>query len=166
MMRYHMRRSDKEITDPEILKKIMKTAGYVTIAMSMDGRPYLVSLSHGYDESRNCVYFHCANEGKKLDYLRSNDAVWGQAVLDHGYFRAEDPCEGNYFFASVHFSGKVTFIEDLDEKRRALECLIRQLNGEPKPLITRLSPDRIAGVQIGRIDIDFMTGKKSEEVTV
>jgi nitroimidazol reductase NimA-like FMN-containing flavoprotein (pyridoxamine 5'-phosphate oxidase superfamily) len=165
-MRYNMRRSDKEITDPETLKKILKTAPYVTIAMSMEGKPYLVSLSHGYDESRNCVYFHCAKKGKKLDYLRSNDVVWGQAVLDHGYFRAEDPCEYNHLFASVHFSGKVTFIDDPDEKRHALECLIRQLNGEPEPSITRLSPDRIAGVQIGRIDIDFMTGKKSKEVTV
>lgn len=165
-MRYHMRRSDKEITDPEILKKILKTTQYVTLAMSMDGRPYLVSLSHGFDEDGNCIYFHCAKEGKKLDYLRSNNAVWGQAILDHGYFRAEDPCECNYFFASVHFSGKATFLEDPVEKRKALECLIKQLNSDPEPLIARLTSDRITRILIGRIDIDFMTGKKSEEVTV
>ncbi len=165
-MRYHMRRSDKEITDPETLKKILKTAQYVTIAMSMDGRPYLVSLSHGYDESRNCIYFHCAKEGKKLDYLRSNNSVWGQVVLDHGYSQAEDPCESNYLFASVHFSGKVTFIEEPEEKRHAFECLIRQLNNSPQPLMARLASDGIVKTFIGRIDIDFMTGKKSEEVTI
>jgi len=165
-MKYHMRRSDKEITDKEILKKILKKTQYVTIAMSMDGRPYLVSLSHGYDESSNRIYFHCAKEGKKLDYLRSNNEVWGQAVLDHGYFWAEDPCESNYFFASVHFSGKVTFIEDPEEKRHALECLVRQLNSNPEQLIARLAPDRIARTLVGRIDIDLMTGKKSEEVTI
>ena len=165
-MIYHVRRKDKEITDEVVMKRILKTTQYVTIAMAREDRPYLVSLSHGYDEDGNCIYFHCAKEGKKLDYLRSNNAVWGQAILDHGYFRAEDPCECNYFFASVHFSGKVTFLEDPEEKRKALECLIKQLNSDPEPLIARLTSERITRTLIGRIDIDFITGKKSEEVTV
>jgi len=165
-MRYHVRRRDKEITDADILKKILKSTQYVTLAMSMDGQPYLVSLSHGYDEARNCIYFHCAKEGKKLDYLRSNNAVWGQTLLDYGYNRSDDPCECNHFYASVHFSGKVTFLEDAEEKRHALECIIRQLDGDPEPLIARLTPGRMNRAFIGRIDIEFMTGKKSAEVTV
>ena len=74
-MTYHVRRKDKEITDIAVLKKILKSAKYVTIAFSMDNQPYLVSLSHGYDENRNCIYFHCAKEGKKLDYLKSNSTM-------------------------------------------------------------------------------------------
>lgn len=66
-MTYHLKRKDLEITDVNIIKKILKSTKYVTIALSMDNKPYLVSLSHGYDEKRNCIYFHCAGEGKKLD---------------------------------------------------------------------------------------------------
>lgn len=161
-MRFHVRRTDKEITDPAIMRRILKSTQYVTLAMSMDNQPYLVSVSHGYDEDRNCIYFHCASEGKKLTYLKSNNSVWGQAVLDHGY--AEGKC--THLYASVHFSGKVTLLNSLKEKRHALECMIRQLDGKPEPLIAGLSPERLEKIVIGRADIDYMSGKKSAEVTI
>ncbi len=63
-MKYHMLRHDKEITDEETLKKILKTTQYVTLAMVKDSEPYLVSLSHGYDEEKHCIYFHSPKKGK------------------------------------------------------------------------------------------------------
>ena len=141
---------------------MLRSAQYVTLAMSVDDQPYLVSLSHGYDEDRNCIYFHCAREGKKLDYLRANNTVWGQALLDHGYSDGE--C--THLYASVHFSGRVTFIDDPDEKRRALECMIRQLDSNPESLIGRITPELFDQTMVGRIDIEYLSGKKSKEVTV
>jgi len=141
---------------------VLRSAQYVTLAMSVDDQPYLVSLSHGYDEDRNCIYFHCAREGKKLDYLRANNTVWGQALLDHGYSDGE--C--THLYASVHFSGRVTFIDDPDEKRRALECMIRQLDSNPESLIGRITPELFDQTMVGRIDIEYLSGKKSKEVTV
>jgi hypothetical protein len=76
-LRCHLRRKEKEITDEAAMKKVLKTTQYVTIAMTRDDQLYLVSLSHGYDEENRCIYFHCANKGKKLDYLEANDLVWG-----------------------------------------------------------------------------------------
>jgi nitroimidazol reductase NimA-like FMN-containing flavoprotein (pyridoxamine 5'-phosphate oxidase superfamily) len=128
----------------------------------MDNNPYLVSISHGYDENRNCVYFHCATQGKKLVYLKANNIVWGQALLDYGYIEGE--C--SHRFASVHFSGKVTFLDSLDEKRQAIECMIKQLDTNPESLKAKTNFERLKQTVIGRIDIDYMSGKKSEEVTV
>jgi nitroimidazol reductase NimA-like FMN-containing flavoprotein (pyridoxamine 5'-phosphate oxidase superfamily) len=161
-MSFHLRRKDKEIADERLLKKILRTAKYVTIALSMNNEPYLVSLSHGYDEKKNCVYFHCAREGKKLQYLRSNNTVWGQALLDYGY--SEGEC--TYLYASVHFSGKVTMLENLKEKREALTCMIRQIDKNPETLITDLRPERLRNTVVGRIDVAYMSGKKSKEVTI
>jgi nitroimidazol reductase NimA-like FMN-containing flavoprotein (pyridoxamine 5'-phosphate oxidase superfamily) len=161
-MSFHVRRKDKEIADTEVLKRILKSAKYVTIAMCMDNQPYLVSLSHGYDEKHNCIYFHCALEGKKLVYLEANNVVWGQAVLDYGY--AEGECE--HIYASVHFLGKVTFLTDLGEKRSAVECMIRQLDKNPEPLLARLSNERLEKAAIGKIAIAYMSGKKSKQVTL
>lgn len=161
-MTYHVRRKDKEITDTAVLKKILKSAKYITIALSMDNQPYLVSLSHGYDEDRNCVYFHCAKEGKKLVYFKSNNIVWGQAVLDYGY--SEGECDHHY--ASVHFQGKTTLIDKIEEKRQAAECMIRQLDKNPEALIAKLETERLESAIFGRIDITSMSGKKSKEVTV
>jgi len=128
----------------------------------MGDQPYLVSLSHGYDEKRNCLYFHCAAEGKKLVFLNANNTVWGQAILDYGYVEGE--CDHRY--ACVHFSGKVHFIASLDEKRLAVECMIRQLDKNPEALIAKLSAERLGKVVIGRIDISYLSGKKSEDVSV
>ena len=162
-MAYPLKRKDLEITDVNILKKILKSTKYVTIALSRDNKPYLVSLSHGYNEKRNCIYFHCAGKGKKLDYLKSNNVVWGQALLDHGYFEGE--CD--HLFASVHFFGKVTFIEELDEKHLAMECMVRQLDKNPETLLPEcLDSKKLRKLTMGRIDIYYITGKKSKEVKV
>lgn len=152
-----------EITNVETLKKILKSARYVTLALSMKNQPYLVSLSHGYDQNRNCIYFHCALEGKKLEYLKSNTVVWGQALLDYGC--VEGLCD-HVIWASVHFSGKVTFIDKLDEKRLAIECMFRQLSRTPESSLDELDLDSLRiHTKIGRVDIDYMSGKKSSYVT-
>lgn len=161
-MTYHMRRADKEINSVRILRKILKSASYVTVAMCKDGEPYLVSLSHGYDETQNCVYFHCAAEGKKLDFLKANNRIWGQALLDYGYVQSK--CDHSY--ASVHFKGRVTFIEDSYEKLHAIQTMINQLDKKPAQLLTKLKAEKLRTTIIGRIDIESMTGKKTKELTI
>jgi nitroimidazol reductase NimA-like FMN-containing flavoprotein (pyridoxamine 5'-phosphate oxidase superfamily) len=161
-MLYHVRRRDKEITDVEVLKKILKTAKYVTLALSKDNNPYLVSLSYGYDEKENCIYFHCASIGKKLDYLRANNIVWGQAILDFGY--VDGRC--NHLYASVHFQGKVTFIEKPEEKLLALKCIMKHLDQNPERLIAKIDEKMLKETTVGRIDLDYMSGKKSKDLTL
>ena len=116
-MSFHVRRKDREITDPNELRQVLKTTKYVTVALCMKDEPYLVALNHGYDETKNCLYFHCAPEGKKLVYLKANNKVWGQAVLDFG---VTDECD--YAYTSVHFSGKMHLIDDLARSSMPLKC--------------------------------------------
>ena len=154
-MLFHVRRKDREITDPNALKKVLKSAKYVTIALCKDNEPYLVSLSHGYDEKRNCIYFHCANEGKKLVYVQSNNKVWGQAVQEYG---VTDECD--YAYTSVHFSGKLFVIDDLVEKRHAIEIMVRQASPNPEAKLAKIKSEKLAATTMGRIEIDGVTGKQ------
>jgi nitroimidazol reductase NimA-like FMN-containing flavoprotein (pyridoxamine 5'-phosphate oxidase superfamily) len=156
-MSFHVRRKDREITDSEELKQVLKSTKYVTIALCMDNEPYLVSLSHGYDEPRNCLYFHCADEGKKLVYLKANSKVWGQAVQDYG---VTDECD--YAYTSVHFKGTVSLIEDLREKQHAMEVMVRQLSENPEEKLAKIRPEKLAKTTMGRIYISYMTGKKHQ----
>lgn len=57
-------------------------------------------------------------------------------------------------------------MEDRDEKWHAISLMINQLDGDPETLIANLKPESLDNTVLGRIDIDFMTGKKSEEVSV
>lgn len=154
-MSFHVRRKDREITDSDVLKKVLKSTKYVTVALCLGDEPYLVSLSHGYDEVANCLYFHCAGEGKKMVFLRANPNVWGQAVLDYG---VTDECD--YAYTCVHFKGKVSFIQDLGEKRHGMEVMVRQLSENPEAKLAKIKPEKLAKTTMGRIDISYMTGKK------
>ena len=156
-MPFHIRRKDREITDPEALKKVLKCTKYVTIALCMDNEPYLVSLSHGFDEKQNCIFFHCANEGKKIAFLQANNKVWGQAVLDYGVTG-----ECDYAYTSVHFSGRISLIDDLREKQHAIEVMVRQLSANPDEKLSKIKPEKLAKTTMGRIDIGYMTGKKHQ----
>jgi nitroimidazol reductase NimA-like FMN-containing flavoprotein (pyridoxamine 5'-phosphate oxidase superfamily) len=156
-MSFHVRRRDREITDPQEMQQVLKATKYVTIALCMNNEPYLVSLSHGYDQERNCIYFHGAPEGKKLVYAQANPQVWGQAVLDYG---VTDECD--YAYTSVHFSGKISLITDLDEKRHALETLVRQTSSTPEEKLAKVKPEKLAKTTMCRIDIDYLSGKKHQ----
>lgn len=154
-MSFHVRRKDREITDTKEMRQVLKTTQYITVALCMDNEPYLVSLSHGYDEAKNCIYFHCAPEGKKLVYQKANNKIWGQAVQDFG---VTDECD--YIYTSVQFSGKMQLVSDLTEKQQGIEVLIRQLSRDPENKLAQLKPEKLAQTTIGRIDIDYMSGKK------
>jgi nitroimidazol reductase NimA-like FMN-containing flavoprotein (pyridoxamine 5'-phosphate oxidase superfamily) len=154
-MSFHVRRKDREITDHDAMRNVLKSTKYVTVALCMDKEPYLVSLSHGYDEKHHCIYFHCASEGKKLVYAKANNKVWGQTVQDYG---VTDECD--YAYTSVHFSGRLFLIKDLEEKQHAIEVLVRQLSTNPEEKLADIKPEKLATATMGRIDIKYMTGKQ------
>ncbi len=156
-MSFHLRRKDREITDSDALRKVLKSTKYVTIALCMDNEPYLVSLSHGYDEKRNCLYFHCADEGKKIVYLKTNSAVWGQALQDYG---VTDECD--YAYTSVHFKGSVSLIDDLTEKQYGMAVMVRQLSEAPEEKLAKIKPEKLAKTTMGKIAITHMTGKQHQ----
>ncbi len=156
-MSFHVRREDREITDCEELHQVLKSTKYVTIALSMENEPYLVSLSHGYDEAKNCLYFHCASEGKKLEFLKANSRVWGQALLDFG---VTEDCD--YVYTSVHFSGRMSLIADLVEKQHAMQVLVRQVSLNPEAKLAKIKPEKLEKTTMARIDIDYMSGKKHQ----
>ncbi|MFX1513126.1 MAG: pyridoxamine 5'-phosphate oxidase family protein [Promethearchaeota archaeon] len=158
-----IRRKEKAIENINEMKKILQTAEYITIAMCKDHQPYLVMLNHGYDREKNVIYFHCASEGKKTDILTINNVVWGIALVDKGY--VQGACD--HLYATTQFKGKVTFINDLKEKRHALINMIHKLDINPQKIIEKqLTDESIARVTIGRIDIDFMSGKKANKVVI
>jgi hypothetical protein len=156
METYHLRRSDKALEDRAELVRILKGQKHVTLALCADDRPYLVTMNHGYDEQEHCLYFHCAPVGKKVDIMRANPRVWGQALEDGGYLDGE--CDHAY--RTVQFEGRAELVTDLAEKRRALALMIEQLESSPESVKARtLEPEKVAGVCIVRVRLGEMTGK-------
>ncbi|MEJ5309126.1 MAG: pyridoxamine 5'-phosphate oxidase family protein [Anaerolineae bacterium] len=159
MQTYHLRRSEKAITDPAEMWAIIAEQKVMTLAMCKDNVPYLVTVNYGYDQAAGCLYFHCAAEGKKMDYLQANPAVWGQILEDNGYL--DGKCD--HAFRSVQFQGRVAFVDDIDEKRRALSLMIDRLESDPAAVKARQVTDKaVAKVTIGKVHIEGMSGKANK----
>jgi nitroimidazol reductase NimA-like FMN-containing flavoprotein (pyridoxamine 5'-phosphate oxidase superfamily) len=158
MAHWKMRKREQEITDEAEMRTILREARYVTLAMCMDDEPYLVTISHGYDDDRNAIYFHCAGEGKKIDILRRNPVVWGEAVQDRGH----DGPECEQYYSTTHFRGSVSFPDDDEEKRHGLTVLLTQFGADTARFFAKDDTDgAVRKVNIGRVDIEYMSGKRS-----
>jgi nitroimidazol reductase NimA-like FMN-containing flavoprotein (pyridoxamine 5'-phosphate oxidase superfamily) len=158
-----IRRKEKEIKDRGDILRILKDAKYVTVAMTDVDGPYLVTLTHAYHEGKNAIYFHCAHDGRKVDILKRDNRVWGQALIDKGYVQGS--CD--HLYETAQFKGRVTFVTDPEEKRLALETMIRKNEEAPEPVIKdQVDEESVGHVNIGRIDIEYISGKRSDKVVV
>jgi nitroimidazol reductase NimA-like FMN-containing flavoprotein (pyridoxamine 5'-phosphate oxidase superfamily) len=158
MTRYHMRRREKEITEAAEMREIVASARFVQVALSRDGEPYVVTMNHGWDGENEALYFHCALQGKKLDFIRANGRACATAVEDHGYKHGE--CDHAY--RSVVMDGKIEIVEDLEEKKHGLQVLLDHQEKEPDPIRKRTLPDDAAYDRVGvlKITVEKMTGKQ------
>lgn len=158
MKSYHPKRKRNEIIDDSEIKRLLGQGKYVTIAMAKDAVPYIVTLSYGYDTRRNCLYFHCANEGDKLDYIRVNSSVCATIIEDHGYI--ETKCDHDY--ASLVIRGQMKVIQDLEEKKHGLMILLNHLEKDPEPIFQRniKNDQSYDGVTILKLSISSVIGKK------
>ena len=158
-----IRRNEKKIKSKEDMINILKKTKYITIAMCDNNNPYLVTLTHGYDSKKNSIYFYCAKEGKKIDILTNNNIIWGQALIDMGYIYGK--CD--HLYATTQFMGNVSFINDHNEKKHALEIMIKQQEKSPEKVIRKqITDESVKRVNIGRIDITYLSGKKSDMVNI
>ncbi len=158
MSTYHLRRQEKTIADQDELVAIIRGQKYLTLALCYNDEPYLVSLNYGFDAAARCFYVHCAGEGKKIDILRANPAVWGQVIEDRGYQDAR--CD--HWFRSVHFKGRVSFVDDIEEKRAALHLMIDALEPDPAPVGQRLiTAKSLRSVTVLKIAVESWSGKQN-----
>ena len=156
MEKYHLRRKEKEMEESEIIQ-ILKRNMILTIALSKDNTPYLITMNYAFDEHKMCFYFHCARAGKKIDYFLSNPEVWGQVLEDDGYILNE--C--SHAYKSIHFKGQVEFFEEITQKKNILSFMIDQFEQNPEPVKTRfITGSSLENVRVGKIQIIEITGKK------
>ncbi|MBQ2725035.1 MAG: pyridoxamine 5'-phosphate oxidase family protein [Clostridia bacterium] len=138
---------------------IMKNASSGVLAVSGDdGYPYAVPLSYVYDGE--CIYFHCAVTGHKIDAIRQNPKVSFCVIAKDDIL----PEKFTTQFASVIAFGKAEILTDKDEKIAALRMLAEKyspgVDGAEREISGSL--DRTGVV---KIVVEHMTGKEAIELT-
>lgn len=154
-----MRRIEKEISSQEELIRILKNGKYTIISLCKENEPYIVTLSYGYDESRHALYFHCAKEGQKINFIQSNPYICGTVIEDNGY---KEGC--GQIFRSVVFRGKMVIIESLGEKKNGLDILINHLENDPISVKNKFLKKENSYENLGmlRLDITEISGKEEK----
>ncbi|HUW70526.1 MAG TPA: pyridoxamine 5'-phosphate oxidase family protein [bacterium] len=158
MDQYHPKRKRNEILEDDAKQALLGWGNHITLALCDNNIPYIVTMSYGYDAARNALYFHCANKGDKLDFIRRNPAVCATLIRDNGYL--ETKCDHDY--ESLVIRGKMSIVDELHEKKHGLQVLLDHLENDPQPIFERnIKSDRsYDAVTILRLDMDAIIGKK------
>ena len=153
-----MRRKDREVKDQKEIEEILLRCRTCHVAMVDDGNPYVVPLSFGYELNGGKLelYFHSAHEGRKLDILKKNSRVCFEMSYEGEPLFADTPCSSGYFFGSVIGNGEAVFINDIDEKCRALSVLFRHQTGKD----TVFTPGQAESICVFKIVSTDFTGKR------
>ncbi len=113
-------------------------------------------MNFGYKD--DCLYFHCAKTGKKIDILKKNNDVCFEVYIKYDIKNTGVPCNWSTKYTSVIGFGKGFFIEDLKEKQEALHIIVDHY----APGTFYEFPEKsLHDVGIILIRITHMTGKRS-----
>ena len=112
--------------DEEWALNVFDRAPFVTMSMSrLDGTPYGLPLSL-IRSNRRTFYFHCADEGDKLDCIRANPVVSLSAVSRcTPKFEAEKKNFTMYYDSAIAL-GEAEIVTDNSEKIMALRLLCQR----------------------------------------
>jgi nitroimidazol reductase NimA-like FMN-containing flavoprotein (pyridoxamine 5'-phosphate oxidase superfamily) len=157
-----VRRKEKEITHVSEKIEVIEKNKVCRLALSENDRPYIVPLNYGYSFENGALtlYFHSAKEGKKLEIIRKNPWACFEIDGDAGLIEGDKPCEYSYAFQSVIGTGRIAFMETPEEKRMALNKLMRHMTGSDEAY--DFPEKALAAVAVYKMEVEEFTGKEKK----
>lgn len=131
----------------------------------LEGNPYVVPMNFGYDQGY--LYLHSGPEGGKIAMIERNNNVCITFSAGHKlvYQHEKVACSYSMRSDSVICRGKVTFLEDIEEKRHALDIIMRHYTDKE----FSYSDPAVRNVKVWKVKVEKMTGKvfglRAEEIS-
>jgi len=128
-----------QITDKNIINKVLDKAEYGTLAVCNENKPYAVPLN--FVRIEDTIYFHGALKNKKMKMLEKNPNVSFSVVESYSiiasFFSSTDglACPATHFFKSVSIDGMAEVLQNREDKAMMFEAMMKklQLEGGYKP---------------------------------
>lgn len=150
-----MRRREKAIAADDELEELLSRTNVCRLGLHGGDWPYVVPVHFGYEAG--AVYFHSAPQGRKLDLLRKDSRVCVEAEGEVEVVPGAPPCRSTTRYRSVIAFGRATFLEEREEKRRALALILRQCGVQGG----ELGDPAVDAVAVVRVALEEVTGKRS-----
>lgn len=151
-----MRRSDREQSREFSLALIDRCSHGVAALSTGTDTPYCLPLS--FVRVDNCLYFHSAQQGRKVDLLRANPRICITFV-------GEDtpafvpPAMYTTYYQSVIVTGTVLEVTDPQEKTAALHALCERLTPNDMDAFPAAVEKSLAVTAIWKVEMDHISGK-------
>ena len=153
-----MRRHDKEIRSRAGIDDVIHAADVCRLALARGNEPYLVPVSFGYDG--RSLYIHTAGKGRKIDFIEANNRVCFELEANVRLVRDEgEACDWTFSFESVIGYGTLSELVSPEDKRHGLNQIMQHYSGREWDI----PEQRTVATRVWRINIESMTGKRSEE---
>ncbi|MCF8104586.1 MAG: pyridoxamine 5'-phosphate oxidase family protein [Desulfohalobiaceae bacterium] len=151
-----MRRKEKEIRDKAEMQTVLEQGRICRLGLLNGNRPYIVPMNYGYAD--NCLYFHSAKEGMKVELLKKDTLVCFEVDCKQRLVKGDTGCGWTMHYQSVIGYGRVEFLETRQDKKNGLRWVMAQY----APGKSWDFPDRkLDQTLVFRLSIEEMTGKKS-----
>jgi len=149
-----MRRQDKELGSDEAINLLTDCEYGVLSTVGSDGQPYGVPLNYAYKD--NCIYFHCALTGHKIDNIDNNPRVSFCAVGNTKVL----PSEFSTNYVSAVAFGAASEVQG-SERYNALVLLLEKFSPdfmeEGKNYIEKFDK----ATKVFKIEVAHISGKKA-----
>ena len=153
-----MRRKDREVTDSVRIREIIASCDCCRLGLCDGDKAYIVPLDFGFVEKDGhyTLYFHGANEGRKLDLIRKTG--WAAFEMDtgHEWVVGETAQQNTSRFQCVMGGGPVTLLETEEEKREGLLALLAHVTGRDQWEIGGAALEK---TQVFRLDVEELSCK-------
>jgi nitroimidazol reductase NimA-like FMN-containing flavoprotein (pyridoxamine 5'-phosphate oxidase superfamily) len=122
----------------------------------LDGSPYVIPMNFAYSQGE--VILHSAPEGKHLQLLENDNRVCVTFCSDRKlmYQHPDVACSYSMNSKSVLVRGKVTFIDNLQEKEHAMNLFMEKYTQRTD---FKYSVPALKNVKVWKVNIEKMTAK-------
>ena len=155
-----MRRKKQVLPESDCLSILDRGTAGVLALSGDDGYPYAVPIS--YVREGDTLYFHCAQEGRKLELLRRFPQVCVTFVGDDRPAFVP-PAMYTTYFQSAIVTGTASEVTDPEEKTAALRALCQKLTPEHMDSFEAAVKTSLAVTAVWKIHMEDITGKAKLE---
>lgn len=153
-----MRREDREIKEISEILNIIDNAKVLRMGLFDGEYPYIVPMHYGYEYKGGMLIFytHGAREGHKTDLIHDNPNTCIELESDMEIVSGGDiPCKYGAYYASVIGQGRAEIIDDVPEKIKGLNLLMKNQVGQEFSFNSEMAQ----AVQVIKITVNEFTAK-------
>lgn len=155
-----MRLKKRQVSDRQQLEEILKSCSVIRIAYQDQEGLGLVPMNFGYRWTKEYglqFYLHSAKSGRKVQAFAASPQIAFEMDCDHQLIKDQYVCEYSYAYSSITGVGKISLVEEEEEKKLGLKLIVQHLDPETE---SRMLSEMVQAVNVYRIDADYFTGKE------